>query len=95
MKKELIISKRRRTVSFTQKVESVSNEGITTIFRMDRGKYLDREINRKRQLLSQETKREVIKYYKITSQRMVEINKNEYDKFSLLGFPVKEVRSIK
>ena len=95
MKKELIIGKRRRTVSFAKKDESVSNEGITTIFRMDRGKYLDKEINRKRQLLSQEIKREVIKYYKITSQRMIEINRSEYDKFSLLGFPVKEVRSIK
>lgn len=95
MKELLVNGKRRRVVSFTQKVSSVDSEGNTTVFRIDRGKYLDREINRKRQLLGQETTREVIKYYKITSQRMIEINKSEYDKFALLSFPVKEIKEIK
>lgn len=87
---------RRRIVSFAQRVSSVDSEGNTTVFRIDRGKYLDKEINRKRQLLGQdEPKIEIIRYYKITSQRMIEINKSEYDKFALLGFPVKEIREIK
>lgn len=95
MKELLVNGKRRRVVSFTQKVSSVDSEGNTTVFRIDRGKYLDKEINRKRQLLGQETKREVITYYKVTSQRMIEINKSEYDKFALLGFPVREIKEIK